>query len=394
MPEIQRKNIQVHREALNLEEIIKLREKEAIEKQTKIQLERGQIIRERDAAIEAAKRLEERVRAEMTMREQAEKELMAERTQKIEKILAIEKAHSEQIAKELEALRLAAIPFRSQLEQRPLPFIPMAAAGMPQVADSAAAFREEKKYDNQSPIAAVGIDLAMLQAFLKFVADGQQDQAEALLQRNSALALASGDVTDHANRTFSNITAFQYALWALDWHMWKMILKYLPSEAAKIQAKQVATGSWVEKYGEYFKFQPLLENFQTYNKDAPSWNMDKDKDYWEHKIGGAQRQLPMHVFQEYCNPKRAFEPTPTFTEEEFLRQVDFDISKLGDDFGLYRYNFKECQREHCIAQPCDPPAWRLGDYNALCELANRRIEQRREQLAKLGYCVDMKSCKM
>ena len=60
-------------------------------------------------------------------------------------------------------------------------------------------------------------------AFLTHVVKGKQRQAEEMLKKNRHLALASGTVTDHANRTFNYITGFQYAVWALDWHMWSMI---------------------------------------------------------------------------------------------------------------------------------------------------------------------------
>ena len=62
--------------------------------------------------------------------------------------------------------------------------------------------------------------------FLNHVVKGEQRQAEKLLKKNRHLALASRTVTDPANRTFNNITGFQYAVWALDWHMWSMIQKY------------------------------------------------------------------------------------------------------------------------------------------------------------------------
>ena len=55
--------------------------------------------------------------------------------------------------------------------------------------------------------------------FLAHVVKGEQRQAEEMLKKNRYLALASGTVTDHADRSFNNITGFQYAVWALDWHM-------------------------------------------------------------------------------------------------------------------------------------------------------------------------------
>jgi len=70
-----------------------------------------------------------------------------------------------------------------------------------------------------------------LPKFLKLVVEGEQDQAEAMLEENPVLALFPGNVTDLSGRSFNNITGFQYAVWALDSCMWKMMLRsYLPED--------------------------------------------------------------------------------------------------------------------------------------------------------------------
>jgi hypothetical protein len=51
----------------------------------------------------------------------------------------------------------------------------------------------------------------------------------------------AGRVTDLSGREFQSITAFQYALWALDWHMWAMIQKYLPVEQQQVQFEKLET---------------------------------------------------------------------------------------------------------------------------------------------------------
>ncbi len=78
---------------------------------------------------------------------------------------------------------------------------------------------------------------------LQCVAHGQQSQAEQLLKeipvRNSHLGcsakpewlLVRGDVIDPSGRMFKNITAFEYALWALDSHMYTMMLNCVPQNA-------------------------------------------------------------------------------------------------------------------------------------------------------------------
>ena len=73
------------------------------------------------------------------------------------------------------------------------------------------------------------VDAKTLQ-LLQFVAEGEQDQAEALIQQDQNRLLHVGTVMDLSGREFKGITAFQYALWAMDWHMWTMIKKYLPEK--------------------------------------------------------------------------------------------------------------------------------------------------------------------
>ena len=87
-------------------------------------------------------------------------------------------------------------------------------------------------------------------SFLNNVALGAQNKAEAMLKKTPGLVLGKGTCTDQAGRTFKEISGFQYALWALDWHMWDMILAYFDqvpegktsaSEQCGSQEKTVAT---------------------------------------------------------------------------------------------------------------------------------------------------------
>ena len=110
------------------------------------------------------------------------------------------------------------------------------------------------------------VDAKALEQLLRFVAEGEQDKAEALIQKDKNLLLQAGTVTDLSGREFKGITAFQYALWAMDWHMWTMIQKYLPQEA---QAQQFeALESKGTAYGKHFSLQPLTEALQTYMDNA------------------------------------------------------------------------------------------------------------------------------
>ena len=65
---------------------------------------------------------------------------------------------------------------------------------------------------------------------LMLVAQGQQTQAQALLVHQPNLLSQRGDVTDYSGRTFKNITAYEYAYWAKDWHMCRMLEAHMDEE--------------------------------------------------------------------------------------------------------------------------------------------------------------------
>jgi len=363
MPEIQRVNIQRQQELMNLQEIIRIREREAEDKPTKDKDEK---------------------KGEQLIHKSFPSTVTSAASAAAASVLASSSS---------------SLLFNSSSSSA-------AEAGSPYpIAQSA----------------IVGVNLEV-DAFLKLVADGKQDEAEACLINNPNLVLASGDVIDYSGRPFRRITGFQYALWALDWHMWKMILKYLkqfPGEA-EAQAQTVATGSWVSDHGEYFNMQPLLAVLETYRANYMDWSIDKSRDHWIREVGGAQHLLPMHVFQEYCYPNRGFIPTPTFTEDEFPRirisELDFDLSKVGIDFGIcfvrvmdsnlvrqIRQGLTTCVRVHfgvaCSCSLLSKMHTMLGQYmparaSSLCDLRQNqeflstllsvRLQQRRELLTQLG----------
>ncbi len=198
--------------------------------------------------------------------------------------------------------------------------------------------------------------LSQLQQLLQYVAEGEQDKAEALIQTNRNLLLYAGTVKDLSGREFKSITPFQYALWAMDWHMWKMIQKYLPEEQQREQFEVLETKG--TRHGKHFSLQPLIGALQTYvdNYDSLSWKMfeSKREHHWQKVVGGAQRKLPVHVINEYCRPDRSFDPCPKFTEASLPRSrkcnegdwftVSYDGGVLGVKFGITRDFFSEAGR--------------------------------------------------
>lgn len=160
-------------------------------------------------------------------------------------------------------------------------------------------------------------ELKELQEFLQAVAEGEQDKAEAMLKKNPALALTPTDVTDLSKRTFKNITALQYALWALDWHMWTMLLKYIPPEAVTEQIAQSERGLWVPQHGVTANWENLIQALNKYVSEVcANKRTSVYRQTWIKQVGGAQLLLPAHVINEYCHPTRPFHPTPDFSKPE------------------------------------------------------------------------------
>lgn len=202
--------------------------------------------------------------------------------------------------------------------------------------------------------------------------------------------LEKRDFTDWGGRTFKNISAFQYALWAKDFKMMEMMLKCIPVgeegdairtellgqyeqvtipryqgggltythtyERPKVDAAGIpikdASGNWdcetvtEERWGNHFDITPLLNAYQDCDThfDARTWPQ-RDA-CWIKTIGTLQRLLPIHILQRYCDPDIPFHPLPSFAGN-FKRTTQFYnylrgglesllSSSLSSDFSLTR----------------------------------------------------------
>jgi len=254
---------------------------------------------------------------------------------------------------------------------------------------------------NLAPKAA---DVAQL---LIWVAEGEQDKAEAMIKAKPALLLHRGEVTDLSGRKFENITAFQYAVWALDWHMWTMILKYLPPAEQKAQAEQFETGAWVKTHGVTADklIQNLVTALQKYIDNYSGWSYEKRGEHWVKQVGGAQLYLPAHVINEYCRPDRSFDSTRNFLELTLprTRQTDqgewFVAVYQGGGLGV---TWALARGTRTLATMCCWPcrggcavrllhiegdntsyAWGRGDTEAVSGLLAVRTDQRTKLVASL-----------
>jgi hypothetical protein len=191
-------------------------------------------------------------------------------------------------------------------------------------------------------------------AFLQHVAYGEQDKAEALLKEHPELAqelLKAHHIafTDYSGRTF-RCTAYEYAYWAKDSHMQRMLEKYIRRDedtrqlilnrVRDIETQEKPTGllsflfsrpatikknkgldyTTTNEHGEiihhndtHFSLQPLKDALHHYINAYDESPKAADADWealdriWAKEVGGAQRQVPAHIAHEYCHPNRSFE---------------------------------------------------------------------------------------
>lgn len=202
--------------------------------------------------------------------------------------------------------------------------------------------------------------------FLLQVARGQQEEAKSLLEANSdaKFLLQTGEFTDYSGRTF-NCTAFEYAYWAKDTHMCRMLIQHMDNETKNEMKKRCDamekdglnyTQKGEVKNSKHFEFKPLIDALKDYVNGFATRTWDERDAAWL-KVGIPQRDLPAHVAQEYCRPDRSFDPCPSFNEPSLPRVLTFynweteleeawfplplgENSGLGVDFALYRMRWR------------------------------------------------------
>ena len=201
--------------------------------------------------------------------------------------------------------------------------------------------------------------------FLNYVAKATPDKTDPTLIKTEAEALLKaanpadrqtllrtpGVFTDYSGRTF-NCTAFEYAFWAKDIHMCKMLVSHMDDETkvellARINAIEridTATGqpvglsyqqAGISHRSPHFDLTPLKMALQIYVDGYDAWNATSNQDAMDAAwlaVGKAQRELPVHVVNEYCREGRSFNPTPLFNDGALPRALQFyDDSQFYND---------------------------------------------------------------
>lgn len=198
------------------------------------------------------------------------------------------------------------------------------------------------------------------------VAHGKQAEVEQLLielptVQAQELLLTPVPFTDYSGRTF-HCTAYEYAYWAKDTHMCRMLEKQMDADTKTSMLKRCEA---IEKVGltykqhgikvkgsKHFDFTPLKTALSIYVQGSYTENYTAMEAAWM-AVGLAQRDAPVHIINEYCRPDRSFETRPEFNEPTLPRVLayyDFrtgrikslfpllfsDSSGLGVDFALAR----------------------------------------------------------
>ncbi|MFI4963109.1 MAG: hypothetical protein ACHP6H_04545 [Legionellales bacterium] len=251
--------------------------------------------------------------------------------------------------------------------------------------------------------------------FLHCVARGQQREAEDLLKVDKEWLLHPGTFTDYSGRTFT-CTAYEYAYWAKDRHMLRMLEKYIvPDEA--IKAEMLKRCEAIERDGltyiqngqsknsKHFDFTPLKTALVTYVEGETHWAFERnwgEIDAAWRKVVKAQEDLPAHVVDEYCRPDRTFSELPDFNEADLPRGARYynrttqrdewwfplRVSGSGEpDVGLFLYR-GNCG-EACGVEGSNGEGWLRAryeapiDWKALTHLDEVRTEDLKHSLENL-----------
>lgn len=130
-------------------------------------------------------------------------------------------------------------------------------------------------------------------------------QLEKLLKKYPELHLKRGTVTDYSGRTFKDITAYEYAYWAKDTDMCRMLEQYMDADTKLSMLRRCEAiekdGLTYEQHGvkgsRHFDFTPLItamNNFVLARDNGRSGNMEE---LWK-QVGLAQGDVPTYVISK------------------------------------------------------------------------------------------------
>lgn len=151
-----------------------------------------------------------------------------------------------------------------------------------------------------------------VEALIQFIMDGDQAQAEAMIQADRSLLSCQGNGVNPASKSFKNIFPIEYAVWSRDFRMLRMILTYMDPKEALTQINGT-------QYKQVFSLRPFCQALETFTTKRFSLSSDKKRPYLT-AINQAQKTFPAHIIQELGRP-------PCVQKDSQKRQdIHFDLS--------------------------------------------------------------------
>ena len=206
--------------------------------------------------------------------------------------------------------------------------------------------RISEKYLHLLPPEILKMSLFQSFQFLYQVAQGKREQVASLLfslpKQVQDLLTTPGVFTDYSGRTF-HCTAYEYAYWAKDTQMCRVLARYMNEETKEVvqiaidNMKRINPETGQPRglayqqngqtyYSAHYDFTPLTNAYKTYIDNYDKWvasrNWTEMSQAWL-CLGKAQSNVPVHVAYEYCRKDRGFIPIPSFTENEFPQELTF-----------------------------------------------------------------------
>ena len=238
---------------------------------------------------------------------------------------------------------------------------------------------------------------------LHHVTRGEHDVVNAMLKQDISLILKRGIVTDCSGREFESISGFEYALWALDKHMWAKMIACVPQneEGKRIfellidQYNKVNTDGVTYRLNgktiteKHFDFEnTIIKELQTQvdSINALGVNSGVIDKQWREGVGGAQKLLPMHIVDEYCS-NEPFYPVPEFTSQpksskQFYNWTttnkDEDWFSVGSEFAIYKGRVSGARG--CAEAPLGVGCADLDAMTALCKVRTLDLINLKSQL--------------
>lgn len=175
--------------------------------------------------------------------------------------------------------------------------------------DALIAEKEAARLERLGPIGRInerGLEVhkllgqADITQFLTHVYRGNLEEVQKYLTRDKNFVSVQGDITDLSGRVFKQITAFQYAHWAMDIEMCELILRYMLLKDAKDQwIVFYLKGDYQRNHGNHFSLLKYLDALKEYSENCELWDRNLNnggeeakRNCWYLDVGGAQGDFP------------------------------------------------------------------------------------------------------